>query len=76
LLIGLYLHGASASAAYSIAGGMIVVQLWIYYSAQVFLPGAEFTKISATRRGRRQGAGKTLAPLTLDNRGNRRLRGA
>lgn len=51
LLIGLYLHSAGASAAYSAAGGLIVVLLWIYYSAQVFLLGAEFTKIYATRRG-------------------------
>lgn len=55
LLIGLYLHSASASAAYSIAGGLIVVLLWIYNSAQAFLPGAELTKIYATRRGSRQG---------------------
>jgi len=55
LLIGVYLHSAGASAAYSAAGGLIVVLLWIYYSAQVFLLGAEFTKIYATRRGSRQG---------------------
>ncbi|MGH6876356.1 MAG: YihY/virulence factor BrkB family protein [Rhizomicrobium sp.] len=54
LLIGLYLHSAGASAAYSAAGGLIVVLLWIYYSAQVFLLGAEFTKIYATRRGSRR----------------------
>jgi membrane protein len=53
-----------------------VVLLWSFYSAQVFLLGAEFTNIYATRRGSRQGARKTLAPLALDNRGNRRLRGA
>ncbi len=51
LLIGIYLHSADASAAYSAAGGLIVVLLWIYYSAQVFLLGAEFTKIYAMRRG-------------------------
>ena len=50
LLIGVYLHTAGASA-YSAAGGLIVVLLWIYYSAQVFLLGAEFTKIYAMRRG-------------------------
>lgn len=54
LLIGLYLHSAGASAAYSAAGGLIVVLLWIYYSAQVFLLGAEFTKIYATMRGSRR----------------------
>jgi membrane protein len=56
LVIGLYLHSAGASAAYSAAGGLIVVLLWIYYSAQVFLLGAEFTKIYATMRGSRQQA--------------------
>lgn len=54
LLIGVYLHSAGASAAYSAAGGLIVVLLWIYYSAQVFLLGAEFTKIYAMRRGLEQ----------------------
>jgi membrane protein len=54
LVIGLYLHSAGASAAYSAAGGLIVVLLWIYYSAQVFLLGAEFTKIYATLRGSRR----------------------
>jgi len=54
LLIGLYLHSAGTSAAYSAAGGLIVVLLWIYYSAQVFLLGAEFTKIYATGRRREQ----------------------
>jgi membrane protein len=54
LVIGLYLHSAGASAAYSAAGGLIVVLLWIYYSAQVFLLGAEFTKIYATRRRSRK----------------------
>lgn len=56
LVIGLYLHSAGASAAYSAAGGLIVVLLWIYYSAQVFLLGAEFTKIYAMRRRSRRAA--------------------
>jgi membrane protein len=61
LLIGLYLHSAGASAAYSAAGGLIVVLLWIYYSAQVFLLGAEFTKIYATRRGSRRRTEQKIA---------------
>lgn len=63
LLIGLYLHSAGASAAYSAAGGLIVVLLWIYYSAQVFLLGAEFTKIYATHRGSRRLAAQKIAAL-------------
>jgi len=33
------------------AGALIVVLLWIYHSAQIFLLGAQFTKIYASRRG-------------------------
>ncbi|HEY1615146.1 MAG TPA: YihY/virulence factor BrkB family protein [Rhizomicrobium sp.] len=53
IVIGLYLYNTGSSVGYSVAGGFIVVLLWIYYSAQVFLLGAEFTKIYATRRGSR-----------------------
>jgi membrane protein len=67
LLIGLYLHSAGASAAYSVAGGLIVVLLWIYYSAQVFLLGAEFTKIYATRRGSLQESHKNNPPKTTEH---------
>jgi len=61
MVIGFYLYSTGSSNAYSVAGGIIVVLLWIYYSAQVFLLGAEFTKIYATRRGSLQPAG-TLTP--------------
>ena len=43
-------HSAMASS-YGAAGALIVVLLWVYYSAQIFLLGAEFTKIYASRRG-------------------------
>jgi membrane protein len=43
-------HSAVASS-YGAAGALIIVLLWIYYSAQIFLLGAEFTKIYASRRG-------------------------
>jgi membrane protein len=42
-LIGLYLGRSSFSSAYGAAGSLIVLLLWIYYSAQIFLFGAEFT---------------------------------
>lgn len=47
LLIGLYLGKASIGSAYGAAGSLIVVLAWIYYSAQVFLFGAEFTHVWA-----------------------------
>jgi membrane protein len=50
-LIGLYLGRSALASSYGAAGALIVVLLWVYYSAQIFLLGAEFTKIYASRRG-------------------------
>jgi membrane protein len=44
-LIGLYLGRSSLSSAYGAAGSIMVLLLWIYYSAQIFLLGAEFTHV-------------------------------
>ena len=51
-LIGLYIGSSAVSSSYGAAGALIVVLLWIYYSAQIFLLGAEFTKVYSTDRGR------------------------
>lgn len=50
-LIGLYLGKASVGSAYGAAGSLIVVIVWIYYSAQIFLFGAQFTEIYAHEQG-------------------------
>ena len=50
-LIGLYLAYSAVASSYGAAGALIVVLLWIYYSAQIFLLGAEFTKTHASHRG-------------------------
>jgi membrane protein len=47
-LIGLYLGRSLVASSYGAAGALIVVLLWIYYSPQIFLLGAEFTKIYAS----------------------------
>jgi membrane protein len=52
-LIGLYLGRSTFSSAYGAAGSLIVLLLWIYYSAQIFLLGAEFTRAFAYARGSR-----------------------
>jgi membrane protein len=44
-LVGLYLARASVAAAYGAAGSLVVVLLWLYFSAQMFLLGAEFTRV-------------------------------
>jgi membrane protein len=46
-LIGLYLGTASVGTAYGAAGSLIVVTVWVYYSAMIFYFGAEFTHVHA-----------------------------
>ncbi|HEX2542751.1 MAG TPA: YihY/virulence factor BrkB family protein [Caldimonas sp.] len=46
-LIGLYIGRSSFASAYGAASSLIVVLLWMYYSAQIFLLGAEFTWVYA-----------------------------
>jgi membrane protein len=50
-LIGLYIGSSRVASTYGAAGALIVLLLWIYYSAQIFLLGAEFTKCYAHRHG-------------------------
>jgi membrane protein len=50
-LIGLYLGRSSFSGAYGAAGSLVVLLMWVYYSAQIFLLGAEFTREFAYSRG-------------------------
>lgn len=49
--IGLYLAHSSVGSTYGAAGSLVIILLWIYYSAQIFLLGAEFTKMYARRCG-------------------------
>lgn len=49
-LIGLYLGKASVGSAYGAAGSLMVLTVWVYYSAQIFFFGAEFTHVWAKIR--------------------------
>lgn len=53
-LIGLYLGRAATTSTYGAAGALVAVLLWLYYSAQIFLFGAEITKAYANRFGSKQ----------------------
>ena len=53
-LIAWYIGSSAIASSYGAAGGLIVLLLWVYYSAQIFLLGAEFTKIYANRHGSKQ----------------------
>jgi len=50
-LIALYIGQTNVASSYGAAGALIVLLLWIYYSAQIFLLGAEFTRAFAKRYG-------------------------
>jgi len=50
-LIGWYIGSSTVASSYGAAGALIVLLLWVYYSVQIFLLGAEFTKIYANRHG-------------------------
>jgi membrane protein len=50
-LITLYLARSSLRSIYGAAGSLVMFLLWVYYSAQIFLFGAEFTQVYARRHG-------------------------
>jgi membrane protein len=50
-LLGLYLARSTVSSAYGAAGSLVVLLLWVYYSAQIIFLGAEFTQVYARKYG-------------------------
>ncbi len=57
-VIVVYFGRVAVSSAYGVAGSFLVLMLWVYYSAQVFLLGAEFTYSYAYETGSRRGLAK------------------
>jgi membrane protein len=49
-LIGWYLGRSTIASSYGAAGAMIIVLLWVYYSSEIFLFGAEITRAYSRRR--------------------------
>ena len=52
LLIGVYLGRAGVTSAFGAAGALVAVMVWVYYSAQIFLLGAEFTKLKSAHENK------------------------
>ncbi|MDP9137551.1 MAG: YihY/virulence factor BrkB family protein [Pseudomonadota bacterium] len=52
-LIGLYIGSAGVASGFGAAGAFVALLVWVYYSAQIFLLGAEFTWVYAHRSGSR-----------------------
>lgn len=62
LLIGAYIGRSGLASAYGAAGSLVVVLLWVYFSAQILLVGAEFTQAYARTFGSRRGVGRAPGP--------------
>jgi membrane protein len=52
-LIGWYIGSSAIASSYGAAGGLLVILLWVYYSAEIFLFGAEITRAYSVRHGSR-----------------------
>ncbi|MBE7212962.1 MAG: YihY/virulence factor BrkB family protein, partial [Gluconacetobacter diazotrophicus] len=50
-VIGIYVGSSQVASSYGAAGALVIVLLWVYYSAQIFLLGAEFTRAWAAHHG-------------------------
>jgi membrane protein len=61
-LIGLYIGRSGVSSSFGAAGSLVVVLVWVYFSAQIFLYGAEFTRLYAGRHGSHRGAAERGEP--------------
>jgi membrane protein len=61
-LIGLYLGKAGVASGFGAAGSIVVLLVWVFYSAQIFLLGAEFTWLYAQSHGSRAGQSAVDAP--------------
>jgi membrane protein len=57
-LVGLYIGKSRVASGFGTAGSLVVLLVWVYYSAQIFLLGAEFTWVYAHRFGSRRGQDK------------------
>ena len=51
-LIGFYLGNSNINSAYGAAGAFVIILIWVYYSTLIFLFGAEFTSVYASKHGK------------------------
>jgi len=69
-LIGLYLGNSGVLSTYGAAGSLIVILLWVFYSAQILLFGAEFTQVYAQRYGSHIRPAENAVAVTAEARAN------
>jgi membrane protein len=70
LAIGLYIGKSALSSSYGAAGAFVVLIVWVYYSAQIFFMGTEFTHLYAIRYGSRRSTlpARTTPASTMQSR--------
>src|SRR5262249_7863894 len=67
-LLSLYLGYTSVTSAFGAAGSLVLILFWIYYSAQLFLFGAEFIRAHALSRGAHLVPRSSAVALTCEDR--------
>lgn len=65
LLLALYFSYVSTASTFGAASSFVVILLWVYYSAQFFLFGAQFTKVYAVNQGSLSGLPTGIASSTV-----------
>lgn len=70
-LIGIYMASADVASAYGAAGSVVILILWVYYSAQIFFYGSLFTHEYAMKLGSRADASdrESIPSSSLESRG-------
>jgi membrane protein len=53
LLLGFYIARSAFASVYGVVGSLVIILVWVFYSAQIFFFGAEFTRAFARRHGSR-----------------------
>jgi len=71
--IGFYLGKASVASSYGAAGSLVLLLVWVYYSAMILYLGAEFTHVYSLRQGSRRTATEVSLQDRRDGRDLERL---
>jgi membrane protein len=67
-LIGLYIGRSAVASSFGAAGSLVIVMIWVYYSAQIFLLGAEFTWVYSHEYGSRKGTKRPGAAEAVEEK--------
>jgi membrane protein len=71
--IGLYLGQSGTTSAFGAAASLVIILLWVYYSTQILLLGAEFTRVLVLREGEAVHPESHAQPVTANERANQGL---